>query len=330
MACLDLGGRRMNTARASAAKGEALRPVMQFAARCLLACAAFLAPAASPAPAASATPAVVADIAPVHSLVAAVMEGLGEPALLVAQGASVHHMQLRPSQARRIAEADLVVTIGPALAPWIERPLAGRHEGAAVLTLLEVPGTKLRNHDGGGLDPHAWLDPDNALLWTDAIAAELSRLDPENAARYAANAGTARDAIARAEARATALLAGLHDRPIAGWHDAFGYFAARFGLTMAPPIAAGDATAPGARHLSELRRRAEAGGIACLFPEPQEGQALVERLAEGTGTRVGDALDPEGATLEPGPGLYPALIEGLARTIAECLAGDGSGDTGND
>lgn len=308
----------MNTARASAAKGEALRPVMQFAAQCLLACAALLAPAAS------AAPAVVADIAPVHSLVAAVMEGAGEPDLLADQGASVHHMQLRPSQARRIAEADLVVTIGPALAPWIGRPLGGLREGASALVLLDVPGTVLRNYDGDGTDPHAWLDPGNAVLWVGAIADALAAIDPGNSTLYAANAVRARDAIAEAERQAAALLTAAGGRSFATWHDSLGYFAARFGLAMAPAVSAGDAAAPGARHLAEMRRRAEAGEIACLFPEPHEGQALIARLAEGTDTRIGGALDPEGETLTPGPALYPALILELAGTIAACLTEGGT------
>lgn len=283
--------------------------------RRLLVCASLL---ASPALAA---PMVVTDIAPVHSLVASVMEGVGEPALLVTQGASVHHMQLRPSQAQMIATADLVIAIGPALAPWIERPLAGLREGAAVMLLLEVPGTDLREYEDGDTDPHAWLDPDNARLWLGAIAAELSSLDPENAARYAANAGAADTRIAQAEAQTAALLAPLHLRSFITWHDSMGYFAARFDLAMAPAITTGDAAPPGARHLSELRRRIEAGEITCLFPEPGEGQALIERLAEGTDTRIGDPLDPEGETLAPGPALYPTLIEDLALTIVRCLEG---------
>lgn len=289
---------------------------MQFLARWLVACVALLAPPAM------AAPAVVADIAPVHSLVAAVMEGVGDPGLLVGQGASVHHMQLRPSQAARLAGADLVVTMGPALAPWIERPLAGLREGTTVLMLLEVPDTVLREYEGGGPDPHAWLDPDNARLWLGAIAAELSRLDPANAARYSANAARADKGIAAAETWAAMLLAPVRERTFVTWHDAFGYFAAHFALTMAPSIASGDAAPPGAAHLRELRQRIEAGEIVCLFPEPEEGQALITRLAEGTGARIGEALDPEGETLTPGPALYPALIEGLAATIAACLSGD--------
>lgn len=169
-------------------------------------------------------------------------------------------------------------------------------------------------HSHTGLDPHAWLDPGNGRLWTQLIAAELSRLDPENAATYAANAEAALAAIDAADTQAAALLAPVEDRPFIAFHDAYGYFTAHYGLTMAGTVSAGDAATPGARHLAELRE----AGAACLFPEAQHDPALITQLAEATGAKVGGALDPEGSTLEPGPALYPRMIVTLAETIAAC------------
>ena len=171
-------------------------------------------------------------------------------------------------------------------------------------------------HVHAGLDPHAWLDPANGRLWTQVIAAELSRLDPENAATYAANAAAAVAAIDAADAEAAALLAPVKDRPFIAFHDAYGYFTAHYGLTMAGTVSAGDAAAPGARHLAELQEKA--GAVACLFPEAQHDPALIAQLAGATGATVGGALDPEGSTFEPGPALYPEMIVTLARTIAAC------------
>ncbi len=169
-------------------------------------------------------------------------------------------------------------------------------------------------HTHTGLDPHAWLDPQNGRLWTQLIAAELSRLDPENAATYAANAEAAIAAIDTADAEAAALLAPVKDRPFIAFHDAYGYFTAHYGLTMAGTVAAGDAATPGARHLAELRE----AGAACLFPEAQHDPVLITQLAEATSAAVGGALDPEGSTFDPGPALYPGMILALARTIAAC------------
>lgn len=317
-------------------------------------------------------PVVVTDIPPVHSLAAAVMEGVGSPELLLEKGASEHHYQLKPSQAASIAEASLVIWIGPTLTPWLEKPLANRPEGAAVIALLDLPETHRQaygstgghdhaahdeaakteeahaeashedhaeeghdehadvGHEEGehadehdahahsGLDPHAWLDPANGQAWTRVIAAELSQLDPENAATYAANAEKTIAAIAAADAEALASLTAVKDKPLVAFHDAWGYFTAHYGLTMAGTVALGDASMPGAKRLQGLRELVEAGGVACLFPEVQHNPALIAQLAEGTGVAVGQPLDPVGATIEPGPALYPDLLKQTALTIAGC------------
>ena len=287
-------------------------------------------------PALAEVPSVVTDIPPVHALVAQVMGDLGQPELLLAKGADEHDFQLRPSQAGAVAEAGLVVWIGPELTPWLESALETRAEGAAALVLLDAEGTVRREyggahagedghdhaeengHDHGAEDPHAWLDPDNAQVWLGLIAAELARLDPEHAATYQANATSAVAAVAVLDAEIAGLLGPVKGKPLVTYHDAFGYFGDHYGLDFAGSIALGDAASPGAARLAELRGMIEAGGVVCLFPEVQPDPALVEQLAEGTGARIGGGLDPVGSSLEPGPGAYAALMTGLAQVIADC------------
>jgi zinc transport system substrate-binding protein len=113
----------------------------------------------------------------------------------------------------------------------------------------------------------------------------------------------------------------LKDRPLVTFHDAYGYFGAHFGMTFAGSIALGDAASPGAARLSELRAVIEAGEVLCVFPEVQHDPALIEQIVDGTGAKIGGALDPVGSSLEAGPGAYAALLSGIAETIAECLEG---------
>jgi zinc transport system substrate-binding protein len=293
-------------------------------------------------------PVVVTDIAPVHSLVAAVMGDLGAPVLLLDGGADAHDFQLRPSQAAAVQGAGLVVWVGPEMSPWLDRVLDGMDSKAPQVPLLAVPGTALltyaedghaedghagvehagsghdgHGHDGhghGGTDPHAWLLPDNAVLWTRAVAAELSRLDPGHAAAYAAHAAQAFARIEAAEKHAAATLAPFRDRPVIMNHNAYAYFAQAFGLTSVGHIAAGDAASPGAAALRDLIAQAQGHGAACVFPETNHDSGLAAQVAADAGARLGGALDPEGAALAPGPALLPALIEGLAETMAACLA----------
>lgn len=273
-------------------------------------------------------PRVVTDIPAVHSIVSMVMGSLGKPELLLAPGANEHDFQLKPSQMTAVAGADLVVWVGPNLTPWLEDALAARPEGAASLSLFDDDGTYKINYFAGGategegvIDPHVWLDPSTAAYWTGLIATELSRLDPEHAKLYDAHAILARSRIAAAEAEAKAILDPVKDRPFVTFHDAYGYYISYFGLTAAGTIALGDAATPGALRLSRLRATLEDAAVTCVFPEAQFNPALVDQIVEGTGVRIGAALDPVGSTLTPGPDAYAALITGTAKTLAACLGG---------
>ncbi len=278
--------------------------------------------------AAAETPKVVADIPPVHSLVARVMAGIGEPALLLDGTASPHGGSLRPSQARALAGADLVIWMGDALSPWLEDAI--RRNG---LALLEAEGThRLEMREGGvlhdghdhghehdhhdAIDPHAWLDPANGRLWLDIIAAALSDIDPENADRYAANAAAGRQELEALEARIAARLTPLQGQSIAVIHDAFHYFEDRFGLTTVAALIAGDGDKPGPRRIQAIRKRLSAGGVTCLIAEP--GGSMPERFVSGTEITV-QRIDPLGARIEIGEGLYPALLQDIADGIITCL-----------
>lgn len=283
-------------------------------------------------------PNVVSDIPPVHALVAQVMGDLGAPILVLERGASEHDFQLRPSQAAALTDADLVVWVGPESTPWLDRALDSFGRNGARLGLLAADGTDRRSyitddhedhadeaenaedghdHDAEGTDPHAWLDPSNAKVWLGLIATELSTLDPENAATYAANATKALENIDALDRRVASLLTPAQDKTLVMFHDAYGYFAAHYGLTLGGSVAVGDASAPGAQRLFELQ--AALAGTACIYPEAQHDDALITQLATGTDVRIGSPLDPNGSMLEPGPELYATLMTTLASTIADCL-----------
>ena len=295
-------------------------------------------------------PRVAADIAPVHSLVAQVMDGVGEPALIVAPGASPHEYNLRPSEAAALQEADLVFWIGPDLTPWLDDALATLAGDATVVELLDTEGAielPIRHgslfeahshdaqgkegaqnaspadehHDGaaqGAQDPHAWLSPDNGAAWLDTIAAALSAADPQNAATYRANAAKAR---ARLDALATEI-AGMLDpvraRNFIVFHDAYQYFEAAFDFPASGAISLSDATDPSPARIAGIQARIADLGVSCILSEPQFAPGLVAAVMGGSTARTG-VLDPLGSGHEPGPELYGAVLRDLAGVLAECL-----------
>lgn len=275
-------------------------------------------------PALAEVPRIVTDIPPIHALVSQVMGDLGRPELLLEKGADEHDFQLRPSQMRDISDADLVVWVGPELTPWLDRALAS--SDTMSLKLLQTPGTVLQNlpaghdhSDHGSLDPHAWLNPENAAQWLDVIAAKLADLDPEHADRYRENATLAQTSIAEMDVDIMAQLAPVLDRGFLTYHAAFGYFTQHYGLTHVEALAMGDAAPPGAAGVAQIADEAKAGAFVCAFPEAQHAPGLLEQVAAGTDTKIGGPLDPVGSTLDFGPDAYQALIQNIATTLVDCL-----------
>jgi zinc transport system substrate-binding protein len=293
---------------------------------------------------------VVVSIAPLHGLVAAVMAGVGVPHLLVRGGASPHDASLRPSDARALNAAGLVVWTGPGLEAFLVKPLRALAGAARVLTLIEVPAMILlkqrrggafavqgetqgeaqgetqgeprgdENEQGKSIDPHLWLDPRNAIEIAHQAAAALAELDPPNAPRYGANEArlTARiEALDRELAGRLGAVAGI---PFATYHDAYPYLEARYALRALGALTVNPAVPPGARRLAALRRRLRDEGAVCVFAEPQFRPAAVAALVEGTGARAA-TLDPLGATLAPGPEAYFVLMRELTDALVGCLEG---------
>jgi len=278
---------------------------------------------------AGAAPDVLATIKPVHSLVAAVMEGAGRPELLIGGALSEHSYELKPSDARKIARADVVFEIGPDMETYLIGPLRALGRRSTVVVLERAPGVRLVPARRGGLwgedsnargpsDPHIWLDPQNAIAMTRAIATALGRIDPSRAPAYRANAVRQIALLEALDRELAVVLAPVRQRRYLVFHDAYHYLEARYGLKPAGAVTAAPDRPVGVRRMAELHEAVAAGRAACLFREPQFPPKLIDALDENTKARVG-VLDPLGADLEPGPGLYPRLMRNLAQSLAGCL-----------
>jgi zinc transport system substrate-binding protein len=283
-------------------------------------------------------PRVAASLPPLQGLAAAVLDGIAEPELLVRSGGSEHAYAVKPSDARILATADLVIWIGPGLETFLAKPIATLARPGAALTIAELPGLAVlprrtgkgwavdHDHAGGEgaedgpLDLHLWLDPQNALRIVSAIADRLAALDPAQADRYRRNEMAARARILQIEDALRWTLEPVRAVPFLVFHDAYQYLERRYGLTAVGAVAIDPERPPGARHLAELRRRIAATGARCIFAEPQFKPDLVETLREGTNLRAG-VLDPIGADLPRGAGQYEALMRALGESLRECLAG---------
>ena len=317
------------------------------------------------------TPQVAVDIAPVHSLVARVMEGVAVPDLIIQPGASPHEYSLRPSEAAALQASDLVFWVGPGLTPWLADTIETLAQEASVTALSKLDGTvKLEfresamfevhdhddhsghddhadhdghddhadhdghadhddhdehadhdehdEHDHGAYDPHTWLSPKNAMTWLNAIAGQLSAVDPDNAGAYFANAAAGRAEIEVLMGDVTAILDPLRNGRFIVFHDAYQYFEQDFNFPASGALSISDASDPSPARIAEIRDRIAEQGIDCVLAEPQFNPGLIATVLDGTDAQTG-ILDPIGSDLEPGSALYPDMIRNLAKALASCM-----------
>lgn len=179
------------------------------------------------------------------------------------------------------------------------------------------------DHADDGIDPHAWLNTGNAKLWLEQIVATLAAQNPDNAATYRQNADAAIARIDDLTLSVQATLAPVADAPIMMFHDAYSYFADQFGLTIAGTITLGDAAAPGAARLAEMRAQLAQQGVVCVFAEVNHSSRYIDVVVEGSDVRVGDILDPAGVAYDgPAADLYATVLTDLADQIAACAGHD--------
>lgn len=293
-----------------------------------------------PAISAAAPPQVVVSIAPLHSLVSGVMAGVAEPRLLIGGGASPHAYALKPSDARALSEAALIVWVGEGLESMLERPLHSLAGKARVLELSTLEGMyQLPTREGGPweghdaaepdthgaghghgdeMDAHLWLSPDNARRIVMVVARVLTQLDPAHEVQYQANAVATTRRIDVLEQRLALQLASLRERRYIVFHDAYHYFEEAFSLQPAGAIAVSPDRPPGARRISEIRQKIRDSGASCVFSEPQFRSAIVDVVLEGSSARHG-VLDPLGSALAPGQDQWFSLMQGLADNLVSCL-----------
>lgn len=297
-------------------------------------------------------PKVVVTIAPLHALASAVMEGVGTPHLLMPPTSSPHGYALRPSDARALQEADLIVWVGESLETALAKPLKLLNSsetgilkitGLKGLTLYPVRVTldldaQEDDHDdhddshddhdhgmsgsGDVIDPHVWLDPLNAIVITRALADRLAMLDPKNGDRYQSNASELINRLERLNENLTTQLKPLAGRPYVVFHDGYQYFDTRYGLSLAGVLTLHPETPLSVARTASIRSILRMENTACLFTEPQFSQDMIDSITEGTGARVA-VLDPLGATIPPGPTAYEATIQAIGDAFTNCLSKPG-------
>ena len=268
---------------------------------------------------------VAVTVKPVHSLVAGVMRGVAEPALVMGTSASPHHYTLRPSERRALANASLIFWVGPELESFMPRILHSLDQSSTVIALIEaegllrLPARTVHHHaaDDSHIDPHIWLSPQNAHAMVDAIADELSRLDATHAHIYDDNRKQLQQRIREIDDQIRRKLAGKTSAFLS-YHDAYQYFEQAYGLNNAGFVSSGDEISPSAKYVHELRDKIRKQQLHCLFYEAPSRPALVDTLTRGLEVEALE-LDAMGTRFKPGEDTWFKIIHNLADSYNSCL-----------
>ena len=231
---------------------------------------------------------------------------------LVGPNGDVHVYAPAPADAKKIADAKLLVINGLGLEGWLPRLLQSSG-GKAPITVATNGIAPLRL--GSDADPHAWQSVANAKIYVANISDALVAADPgdaeafrANAARYAAEL----DALEREVRAAVEQIPPAH-RKVISTHDAFGYFAAGYGIDFIAPSGVSTEAEPSARDVAKIISQIKSAKIPAVFLENFGDPRLVSRIAAETGAKVGGTLFSDALTDEKGP--CPTYIEMVRHNI---------------
>lgn len=259
---------------------------------------------------------------------------------LVGPNGDAHVFQPSPADARAVAGADLVIISGLGFEGWMERLAeAAAYKGKVVVASAGVTPREMAeegegdeghaeeghdHHDHGNIDPHAWQDLSNGIRYVDNIAAGLTAADPAHADAYRARAAAYREKLVALDARVKAAIAALppERRKIITSHDAFGYFAAAYGLEVLAPQGVSTESEASAKGVALLIEQIRATRAPAVFLENVTDPRLIEQIARETGAHIGGTLYSDALSDATGDAAtYIAMFE---HNVAELTAALGS------
>ena len=245
-----------------------------------------------------------------------------EVATLVGPNSDAHVYAPAPADAKKVADAKLVITNGLGFEGWMGRLI--KASGSKAPVLVATKGIKERktqdSHGHGGADPHAWQSVANVKVYVANIRDALIAADPAGKDAYEANAAAylgKLDALDQ-EVRAAVSAIPADRRRIITSHDAFGYFQQAYGIEFIAPQGVSTEAEPSARDVARIITQVKKQKIPAVFLENITDSRLMERIAHETGARVGGKLYSDALTGDKGDA--PTYIELMRHNVKQLAA----------
>ena len=239
---------------------------------------------------------------------------------LVGLNGDAHVYSPTPADAKKIADARLVVVNGLGLEGWLPRLVQSSGSKAGIVAATEgVAPRKL----GSGADPHAWQSVVNAKLYVTNISRALAAADPAAAEAYRANMQaylTRLDELDREVRQAVARIP-ENRRKVISTHDAFGYLAAAYGIEFVAPLGVSTESEASARDIARIITQIRTQKIPAVFLENISDSRLMQRISAETGARVGGTLYSDSLTDEKGNApTYIDMVRHNIKALTSALA----------
>ena len=246
-----------------------------------------------------------------------------EAAALVGPNGDAHAYAPSPADARRLAEAKLILVNGLGFEGWIERLVKASGSKAQVITAtkgIKPRQTEDDGHDHGKTDPHAWQSVANAKIYVANIRDALVKADPARSSKYEANATAYLAQLDALDNDIKKTIASIPParRKIITTHDAFGYFAAAYGLQMIAPQGVSTEAEVSARDVAKIIRQIKTQKIPAVFMENVTDPRLMQRIAEEAGAKIGGKLYSDALSDPNGPA--PTYIDMMRNNLREFSA----------
>ena len=240
--------------------------------------------------------------------------------VIVGPDSDAHVYEPTPADARNVSEARLVFVNGLGFEGWLDRLVAAANAKSRVV--VASAGIAPRSLDGG-LDPHAWQDVANARRYVENIRDALKAADPTRAALYETRAAAYLATLDALDKEVAAAIAAIpsQKRRIVSTHDAFGYFAARYGLAFIAPQGVSTEAEPSAHDIARIIDAARREKVAAVFLENISDPRLAQRLAKESGMKLGGELYSDALSKPDGPAAsYIAMMRHNVEELTKGLA----------
>jgi zinc/manganese transport system substrate-binding protein len=265
---------------------------------------------------------VVASFSILGDMVAEVGGDRVAVTMLVGPDGDAHVYAPTPADAQTVAAAKVVFVNGLGFEGWLDRLIeASEYKGTVVVATDGITPLEMdkeghdhaegeshdhghdHSHDHGGTDPHAWQSIDNAKIYVSNIAQALIAADPAGEEAYSANAVAYLAELSGLDAEIQAAMIALPEnrRSVVTSHDAFGYYAAAYGMTFHAPEGLSTESEVSAADVAALITQMKAEAIPAVFMENITDGRLLEQITSETGAKIGGTLFSDALSGPDGP-----------------------------